>query len=447
MDYFWKIFSILWTSPLEGVKKAFLFNIQSKLFIGYFLFFILISLGIALWGARKKSHNNGIIKEAFPSSVYSWHFLKQDLFLFFTNWFFLVKILFQFSVYSAAFAVTTKIFNFWGYSFANHWPPMIDHVFSSSIISFLFLFVFKDFASFLSHYLSHKVPFLWEFHKIHHSARKLNPITGYRFHFIDAIWFDFFEAVLVMGFLCILSLITKTSITVELFKGLIIVAILANLMEHFRHSFIWISYGRYWSYIFLSPAQHQIHHSIAPEHLNKNLGHYFSFWDFLFGTLFVPKEKTTLELGLVNENGIASDEYTKTNWELIWGPFYLSLAVLFRGEKKKYSAIILVLFFIAQFGAFFVQLPYKTQYFKWAMYQIFYFYEFKVSVNGRELSESDFFHRYKFKKQGAWRAVEHLKRHLQSYEKQYGKNDFVEVQLDYYENNNQNPSIWIWNSK
>jgi len=41
-----------------------------------------------------------------------------------------------------------------------------------------------------------------------------------------------------------------------------------------------------------------IHHSIAPEHLYKNLGVSFSVWDWLFGTLYIPRQREQLTFGL-----------------------------------------------------------------------------------------------------------------------------------------------------
>ena len=49
-----------------------------------------------------------------------------------------------------------------------------------------------DFAFFISHYLAHKVSFLWEFHKVHHSSDSLNPLTNNRFHPVDKIFAGIF---------------------------------------------------------------------------------------------------------------------------------------------------------------------------------------------------------------------------------------------------------------
>jgi sterol desaturase/sphingolipid hydroxylase (fatty acid hydroxylase superfamily) len=46
--------------------------------------------------------------------------------------------------------------------------------------------VFADIGFFVSHYLQHRIGFLWEFHKVHHAAEVLHPLTLYRRHPVDA---------------------------------------------------------------------------------------------------------------------------------------------------------------------------------------------------------------------------------------------------------------------
>src|SRR2546426_736232 len=69
---------------------------------------------------------------------------------------------------------------------------------------------------------------------------------------------------------------------------------------HLRHSHVWLSYGPVLSRIFISPAQHQIHHSVDPRHVDRNFGGIFAIWDALFGTLYVPRTRETLTVGLAD---------------------------------------------------------------------------------------------------------------------------------------------------
>ena len=65
-----------------------------------------------------------------------------------------------------------------------------------------------------------------------------------------------------------------------------------------RHSHIWLSYSPALSHLLISPAQHQIHHSLNPKHYDKNFGFIFAFWDWSAKTLYVPREREELSFGL-----------------------------------------------------------------------------------------------------------------------------------------------------
>lgn len=91
--------------------------------------------------------------------------------------------------------------------------------------------------------------------------------------------------------------------------------LLFNFIINLRHSHIWISYGWYLSHIFSSPAMHQIHHSTKEEHIDKNFSRIFSFWDYLFGTLYVPKIREEFTVGLVDQRDYDSI------WQLYHSPF------------------------------------------------------------------------------------------------------------------------------
>jgi sterol desaturase/sphingolipid hydroxylase (fatty acid hydroxylase superfamily) len=58
---------------------------------------------------------------------------------------------------------------------------------------------------------------------------------------------------------------------------------------HLRHSHVRLSYGPFLDRILLSPTLHQTHHGCAPQHLGKNLGGMLSIWDWLAGTLYIPR--------------------------------------------------------------------------------------------------------------------------------------------------------------
>ncbi|MCC6953969.1 MAG: sterol desaturase family protein [Deltaproteobacteria bacterium] len=174
-----------------------------------------------------------------------------------------------------------------------------------------------DFSLFIAHYIFHRFPLLWQFHKVHHSAQVMTPMTVYRMHPVDDIVTISFTVViggLVDSFFRFFFMPNVTQITVWGLNLLIFVFYIVGY--HLRHSHVWLSYGRRLSNVLISPAQHQIHHSKAAKHWDKNFGFMLAIWDRAFGTLYVPREKEQLEFGIGEEEG----EYS-TVFQLYFTPF------------------------------------------------------------------------------------------------------------------------------
>lgn len=177
------------------------------------------------------------------------------------------------------------------------------------------LFVVSDFTRYWLHRLLHAVPFLWEFHKVHHSAKVLTPLTFYRVHPVENLFFGFRYA-LSIGFV--------TGVFIYLFGAVInILDILgANALvflfslagSNLRHSHIKIVYSSFFEKIFISPFAHQLHHS--SRYSNKNFGGYLSIWDTLFSTLQTSKSVQNEKIRI----GINTKEYT-TLLQLLVVPF------------------------------------------------------------------------------------------------------------------------------
>ena len=63
--------------------------------------------------------------------------------------------------------------------------PLAFHATSASMVAILFtafFFILDDFSRFFVHRLMHRVPFLWAFHQVHHSAETMTPFTIFRTH-------------------------------------------------------------------------------------------------------------------------------------------------------------------------------------------------------------------------------------------------------------------------
>ena len=173
-----------------------------------------------------------------------------------------------------------------------------------------------DFGVYITHRMHHKIPLLWHFHAVHHSAEVMTPLTLFRMHPVDLAITSVTVAFLTgicYGGLFYLNGEAPQEMTVF---GLNIIFMLFYVFGYnLRHSHIWVNYPAWLSRIFISPAQHQIHHSSDPKHFDKNMGLIFAFWDDLFGTLYVPKGYEKLTFGLSrdvpNPFGSIADIYLK----------------------------------------------------------------------------------------------------------------------------------------
>jgi len=162
------------------------------------------------------------------------------------------------------------------------------------------IFLAYDLGRFIGHFCMHRVAGLWAFHKVHHSAEVLTPMTNFRVHPVE---------------LAVMA--ASTTVTTGVCAGIIAYSFPAGPVwtslslgaavtlfvfdlggALLRHSSVWLSYGAVVERVLISPAQHQIHHSVDPRHIGKNLGFALAIWDGLAGTLYVTREREDLRVGL-----------------------------------------------------------------------------------------------------------------------------------------------------
>ena len=156
-----------------------------------------------------------------------------------------------------------------------------------------------DAGYWLAHLAMHRIPVLWAFHKVHHSAEVMTPATEWRQHPVEFLVFP-----MVYG---------ATSGTVYGLAGwafgdaaqgqalsvqTLLMALHLATFHHVRHSHVPIAFTGLWGKILHSPAHHHLHHSSDPAHHDRNLGYLLSVWDWMAGTLVLPTGRDRLTLGL-----------------------------------------------------------------------------------------------------------------------------------------------------
>jgi len=134
----------------------------------------------------------------------------------------------------------------------------------------LVFIVVGDLTRFLVHRLSHANPWLWQFHRIHHSQDQMTPWTNFRAHFGD----------FAVHSLALFGLALVLGPSPGVWAPLSILMMWQSLLVH--TGFDW-SFGPF-DRLVVSPRYHAVHHSAEPQHFNRNFGMVFSFWDLAFGT-------------------------------------------------------------------------------------------------------------------------------------------------------------------
>ena len=162
-----------------------------------------------------------------------------------------------------------------------------------------FNFILDDFSKYIVHRLMHKWHILWALHKVHHSATTLTPMTVFRTHPLEGILFSLRSAITQAVTISSFVFLFGNSVDLVTVLGANIFVFLFNIFgSNLRHSHIGIRYWKWLEYIFISPAQHQIHHSISREHHDKNFGSAFAVWDWIFGSFHHSEDTDNLTLGI-----------------------------------------------------------------------------------------------------------------------------------------------------
>jgi sterol desaturase/sphingolipid hydroxylase (fatty acid hydroxylase superfamily) len=163
---------------------------------------------------------------------------------------------------------------------ATVWPAW------AQIIAALLL---AEFLIWFNHYVRHKIKTLWLFHAVHHSQKEINVFTDDRTHIVDLFFGQLFAFIPFFIF------------HVSSLYAVVIIAIYKPIHNRFIHANLKLNLG-WFGWIFTSPQFHRVHHSIEPEHADKNFGVYFSIYDYLFRT-------ACLSRNVYPETGIADHHF------------------------------------------------------------------------------------------------------------------------------------------
>jgi len=215
-----------------------------------------------------------------------------DLFYMFFN-FFLLNLIFLIALSNVTEQLLNDFLAFFGWQLAS------IQLFSLSALpkplGLLIFFILGDFVQWNTHRLLHKVPFLWQVHKTHHSPKEMGFATQFRYNWMEPIVYKtilYIPLILIGGF----SL-----------EDVFIVHFISIAIGHLNHANLGWDYG-FLKYLFNNPKMHIWHHSkLLPNKNGVNFGISLSVWDYLFKTNFVPTDGRDIELGFDDENSFPKD--------------------------------------------------------------------------------------------------------------------------------------------
>jgi sterol desaturase/sphingolipid hydroxylase (fatty acid hydroxylase superfamily) len=145
-------------------------------------------------------------------------------------------------------------------------------------LQFIVFFLLKDFIEWNIHRLLHNVPWLWEFHKLHHSIKELDWIGNFRFHWGEVVVYK------TLSYLPLVILGIDSMV-------ILIIAIIGTLVQDLNHANLAIDWGPF-KYVLNSPKMHVWHHDVKQYGKGgQNFGIVLSVWDWLFGTVYWPDDR------------------------------------------------------------------------------------------------------------------------------------------------------------
>ncbi len=257
-----------WNSLVNQIIHPFSDGISS--------FYVLIFLSLAIWTIEiclPWRKNQSILRKDF------W----LDAFYMFFNYY-----LFGLIIFAALSNTTSVLFSELMGSIGMPRRYIFDffHYFPVWLQVIIF-FMIRDFLQWCIHNLLHRIPFLWHFHKLHHSVREMGFAAHLRYHFMENVVYQ------LIGFV-VLSYILHFKLEYGFY-----VYMIGTLIGHLNHANLGWDYGPL-RYILNNPKMHIWHHvkELPKDHRKGvNFGISLSCWDYLFKTNYIPTDGRDIELG------------------------------------------------------------------------------------------------------------------------------------------------------
>ncbi|TVZ57863.1 sterol desaturase/sphingolipid hydroxylase (fatty acid hydroxylase superfamily) [Flavobacteriaceae bacterium MAR_2010_105] len=240
-------------------------------------FYGLIVISVLVW----------ILEIAFPwrkeQSIFRKDFWLDTFYMFFN--FFLLNLIILIAFSNTAATFFNDILSVFGLTIKNFQLFDVDS-FPFPLGLFVF-FIISDFVQWNTHRLLHRVPFLWNFHKVHHSVKEMGFAAHLRYHWMEPV---VYKSLLYIPIAIIGGFDAQDVAIVHFFNITI---------GHLNHANLGWDYGVL-KYVFNNPKMHIWHHAKdLPKHVRYgiNYGLTLSIWDYVFKTSYIPHNGKDITLG------------------------------------------------------------------------------------------------------------------------------------------------------
>jgi len=293
LDYIKEIYYLL--EETISLSLSYFINTNKRIHVLY----LLTSIILAFYVYKKSSIKSSFIKYLFPKKIWLSKSAFVDYSLFCFNSLVKIVLIGPYIIFGFYIAFYTDEFLTVTFGF----PKESIGITQTLVFYTIVLTVLNDLFSYIIHLGMHKLPFLWEFHKIHHSATSLNPLTQYRIHPFELI-INNIRSILIFGLVTgLFDYLSAHQIDKLVFLGVNVFHFIFLLLgANLRHSHVKLKYPKFLEHILISPFQHQIHHSNNPKHFSKNMGSKFALWDWMLGTLVLSKSVGRISFGADKDN-------------------------------------------------------------------------------------------------------------------------------------------------
>lgn len=243
-------------------------------------FYLLIFISLVIWALEL------IIPWRKNQRVFRKDFWLDGFYMFFNFYFF--NLLLYGALSSVVVKASYSLLSPLGIEKGTH---LIDFSELHWAVQLVLLFFIADFVQWCVHNALHRIPFLWKFHKIHHSVKEMGFAAHLRYHFLETFAYQsvkYISLIMIFGFS---------------YENAFIVYSFSTIIGHLNHANLDWDYGPL-KYFFNNPKMHIWHHAkeLPTDHpKGMNFGISLSLWDYIFGTAYVPSSGRDIELGFPDD--------------------------------------------------------------------------------------------------------------------------------------------------